>query len=271
MLTIHSEHISMPKSLFDFSLHEDNAQVKIGSFMAVLAEKINNNPTLEKVMFYHLFRDYVINDDVEFHYETKERFLKNFIFERRDGSIKRKLYNYVNPVQLSLYVPEFYETINEIFSGNDVPLPVFKKESSEPVQEKNKERFDNFWKILEPSITELEKNPSDNFATLLFVKWLKDGGDNLSIEPEHEGYFYTSFRQTDVLPNDFITISLAFPSKNESYDIKPFTEHPCKDMLVWKMLNSSPYPYSKKMHQHIVLNREFIQSLDKALGIQEVA
>lgn len=148
MLTIHSEHISMPKSLFDFSLHEDSDQVKIGSFMAMLAEKINNNPTLEKVMFYHLFRDYVINDDIEFHYETKERFLKNFIFERQAGSVKRKLYNYVNPVQLSLYVPEFYETINEIFAGDDIPLPVFKKESSDPVQEKNKERFDNFWNIL---------------------------------------------------------------------------------------------------------------------------
>lgn len=270
MLTIRPEHSVLPAPVFEFSFNNGEEQAKINNFLSVLAEKINANPTLEKVMFFHLFKDYVINDDIEFHYETKTRFLKNFIFEVRSGTVKRKPYSYVNPVQLSLYVPEFYETINEVFSGDDVPLPVFKKESSEPIQEKNKERFDNFWKILEPSITELEKNPSDNFATLLFVKWLKDGGDNLSIEPEHEGYFYTSFRQTDVLPNDVITISLAFPSKNESYDIKPFTEHPCKDILVWQMLNSFPCYFNEKRHKHIILNREFIQSLNKALGLQEV-
>lgn len=266
MLTIRPEHSVMPKNAFDFSLNETAEQDKIQKFITLLAEKINNNPTLEKVMFFHLFKDYTLNDDIEFHFETKNRFLKNFIFEHKNGSVKRKNYDYVNPFQLSLYVPEFYHVINEIFLGDDVPMPVFESMSSSAV---NYEEIEKFWNALKPEISKLEEEPSNNFATLLLVKWLKEGGDNICISDA--GFFYSSFRKVDVLENDNISIEIEFPSKNPAYNIQRNFEHPCKDMLVWKLLNASPYPYNKKIHQHIVLNKDFMNKLEEVLESHKVA
>ncbi len=273
MLTIRPEHSVMPAPVFEFSFNNGEEQAKINNFLSVLAEKINANPTLEKVMFFHLFKDYVINDDIEFHYETKTRFLKNFIFEVRSGTVKRKPYSYVNPVQLSLYVPEFYETINEIFSGDDVPLPVVKKLNTSSIQEKYKQKFNDFWNKLSPVISKLEENPSDNVATLFFVKLLKEGGHNICIHDA--GFFYSSFRKVDVLENDDITLTVSFPSNNPAYNIEAFSEHPCKDVFAWKLLNSYPescYPYNKRQQKIIILDSEFRKELDMVLEqLNEVA
>lgn len=77
--------------------------------------------------FFHLFKYYVSEEQIDFHYKTKKRFVRRFIYNEVGGIIRRKDYSYIDPISLSLYVPEFYETVNEIFEGDNVNLPVFSK------------------------------------------------------------------------------------------------------------------------------------------------
>lgn len=250
MLNITTEDMIIPKSNFEFSLHEDSDHKKIADFIKFLGEKINLSPTLEKVSFFHIFKYYVMEDDVDFHYKTKKRFLRRFFYNQRGDMIQRKQYSYIDPTSLSLYVPEFYETINHFFEGDDVNLPVFEKTIVSPVSKENKEVIDEFWESLNPICSKLLLEPSENFITLLLIKFLKDGGDNIPVY-DKSGFFYSAFRKVDVLENDIVYLVL----NDDKLDKSSRKKYVSKDAIVWNIIN--PFIRNIKQNKKILINNDF--------------
>lgn len=89
---------------------------KIIQFLSVLEKKIKEADKsefdLEKQYFFNLLVSLMIKDDVDIDFKNKQRFIKDFVYDASYFS-RMKAYNFVSPVSLSVYVPEFYETVNE--------------------------------------------------------------------------------------------------------------------------------------------------------------
>lgn len=254
MLVIKNDAMTITSSDLEFSFQANSEHAKMKNFIQTLAEKINLSPTLEKVTFFHLFKYYVSEDEIDFHYKTKKRFVRRFIYNEVGGIIRRKSYSYIDPVSLSLYVPEFYETVNEIFEGENVNLPVFNKTVVSDVSEENKPAIDAFWEHLHTVISTLLLEPSEHFTTLLLIKFLKDGGDNIPVY-DNEGFFYSAFRKVDVLENDDVSLYL----DDDKIDKSSRQRKASKDAIVWNIIN--PHIRANKSQKNILINDEFREKL----------
>lgn len=234
---------------FSYSQNEVSEELRMKStFINTLLNKISENPTIEKKFFLNLFLSYVLMEDIDFSYSDKKKFLWNFIFEKRNSvQYFKKAYDYVSPVSMSLYCPEFYETINEVLVGEDVPLPTFKEKSSSSFFDGKEEDFDglkDFFKVLTELEQDLAKDENNAIPSLLLIKWLKT---NPYIVSGKFYDFYSSFRKLDVLQNDNVSLVLT--------DLKdPLKKHhitSSKDMNVCNMLNSGHFIRMKAIEKYV--------------------
>lgn len=260
MLQITEKDMAFRKLDLDYSINSVDHVDKMIPFFALLAEKINLNANPAKVFFFHLLKHYAVNDDVDFSFKTKERFLRNFIFKKQYGRVMQKSYQYVNPVWLSMYVPEFYETINATFEGDDVATPVLKRKGRalyEKHSDESKQKTEEFWNTLTPALAHLDPSLSENAATLFLVELLKDGGVELPIQNEAH-WFYKAFRQTDVIDNDIFTLDFTC----EGYiDFDRGETKVCKDWIVWKLLNERPQHCAKADRKNLEPNQAFFDAV----------
>lgn len=260
MLQITEKDMAFRKSDLDFSFGNDKHISKMVPFFELLAEKINLNATPAKVFFFHLLKHYAVNDDVDFSFKTKERFLRNFMFKKQYGRVAQKGYQYVNPVWLSMYVPEFYETINATFEGDDVATPVLKRKGRalyEQHSEESKRKTEEFWNTLTPALAHLDPSLSENAATLFLVELLKDGGAELPIQNDAH-WFHKAFRQIDVIDNDVFTLDFTC----EGYiDFDRGETKVCKDWIVWKLLNERPHLCAKADLKNLEPNQAFFDAV----------
>lgn len=224
-------------------------------FFNILADKINLNPTVEKHMFFYTLLSYAIKDDVDFYFKSKQAFLRNFIFEKRASNLYfKKAYQYVSPVSLSLYSPEFYETINEIYEGEDVSMPYTLEQKDKVLTSEEQIEMKPFFDVLDEVKVEMLKNEDENFATIMVIDWLKSA----YYMTNDEGWFYTSFRKDDVLKNDKVFLDYK--------DLDKFnldnTISANKDMIVWNMLNSRMALSLKQVDKLIALNDLFFEKIN---------
>lgn len=265
-------HISKEKieklfKRYEFCFGEENYEFKKEidvkfNFFNILADKINLNTTVEKKVFFYTLLSYAFKDEIDFHYKTKKAFLRNFIFEKRSaGSYRRKAYQYTSPVSFSLYCPEFYQTINEIYEGEDVSMPCTENVNIEELSIKEKEEMKQFFDVLDEIKEEMLKNEEENFATIMVVDWLKSA----CYSTDDAGWFYSSFRKVSVLENDGVKIDYR---DREELDINDAI-YANKDMIVWNMMNSRYALGLKHVDKFIALNDVFFEKVDNFFSLEK--
>lgn len=240
--------------------HDD---IKKDLFLISLSEKINKAPTLEKVAFFHLLKHQILLGKINFSHDDKAKFLHDFTYDDDCVSSNKIIFGhkttaYICPVGLSVYTPEFFETINELFTGKDVPIPVLTSIKQQNISD---EKIIHFWEKLTPTIEKLENDPTQNFMTLLLIKYLKQAGNDLPITAD---WFYSAFRKIDVIEDDEIYFDFAL----EGYTLGSkgkFTFS--KDLFVWKALKSSPENIELAEHfgKKLFINTDFLEELRNTL------
>lgn len=254
---------------YEFGFGDENYEFKYEidkklKFFNVLADKINLNPTEEKLFFFYLFLSYTLKDEVDFYYKSKKVFLRNFIFKKiYSARYVYRQFDYVSPVSMSFYCPEFYETINEIFEGEDVSLPYDKKDRAHTVMTKEeKEEMAPFFSVLDEIEEEMKKDENLNFTTILAIKWLKSAAYNV----EDENWFYTAFRKIEVLESDNVVLDYTDLEKFELDD----EMRTSKDAMIWNMLNSRFFLNFKNIDKYIAIDDMFFDKLSDFFKTKEI-
>ena len=259
-MNISKEKIEKLFKHYEFSFGDETYEFKDEidkkfHFMNVLAEKINANATKEKLFFFYLLLSCSFKEDIDFSYKSKRAFLRNFIFQKvYQSRYIYRTFEYVSPVSMSLYCPEFYETINELFEGEDVALPYDKNDRNKSVMsEKSKEEMAPFFAVLDEINVEMLKDESENFATILMIEWLKSA----EYAVDDEGWFYTAFRKVDVLESDNVVLDY---TDLEKFDLDD-EMRTSKDFIVWNMLNSRYALSFKHVDKYIAVNDLFFDKI----------
>ena len=237
---------------------------KIIQFLSILEKKIKDADKsefdLEKQYFFNLLVSLLIKDDVDIDFKNKQRFMKNFVYDS-GAFLRRKVFSFISPVTLSVYVPEFYQTVNEFFpDGEDLNMPVFKKKNIPDLSDENDEKLQKFNVMLD-DINKVAES-EDDIATQLLVKYLRSGGKELNLDDG--SYFATSFRKYDVIANDRICVK--FKIKKDSEDVEINSS---KDMIVWNFLNHRPYPFIKVLDQRLTPSDLFFEKLESFFNKEE--
>lgn len=241
-----------------------NEVVKINKFMTTLAEKFNKNLTLEKLVFYFFLKKELEFSSVNFLTKNKRDFFIELFAELQTYSGYWKKKSLETPLtELFNYVPEFFETINELFKeGENLPIPKLVSVDEKEIEIKNKEVIE-FWRHFEPIIKKKEKTLNENrdhVVFLLCMKYLKEAGDNLPLNKEDVACFYELFRKGDMI----------IPSHN----LKPYelTHNECdiifrasKDGFFWSLVcfifNSNKLFMNKKQRESLQDINKYINSL----------
>ena len=164
---------------------------------------------------------------------------------------------------MSFYCPEFYETINEIFEGEDVSLPYDKKDRAHTVMTKEeKEEMAPFFSVLDEIEEEMKKDENLNFTTILAIKWLKSAAYNV----EDENWFYTAFRKIEVLESDNVVLDYTDLEKFELDD----EMRTSKDAMIWNMLNSRFFLNFKNIDKYIAIDDMFFDKLSDFFKTKEI-
>lgn len=247
--------------IIGFLNEEESAKALL--FLEKLKNKINLNPTIEKLAFYRLLENRIINGDVEFDMNGKGRFLISF-FGYAEQDHKNENWNYSYPKDdmgilknLIVFVPEFFETINSSFElGDDLDLPKVPNELS--IKDNEDVFVKRFWEKLDPVVQsesqKINENGNENALFLLVMKYLKASNDDLPLNLDDGSYFYSAYRKYDIIQENLSP----YIAKIKGANLKLNASY---DMIVWDLFCSA-FPEKALSKKEIKLFEELSEIIN---------
>lgn len=224
-------------SINDIEWMDEQDKNKAIEFLKTLKEKINLAPTVEKIAFYRLLEDRIRYGEIDFDVNGKGRFLLSIFGSSptKDSEDKNWLIGHrkanVELIQIfMLFVPEFFQTINESFKfGTDLAIPEQQYIPESKNKTENSDLIKKFWSKFDPIFeNEMKKGEScdDTAFYLVVMKCLKACGENLPLTEEAPERFYVDFRQIQVIEENLASHSVNIANAN-------FKISGCYDMIVY--------------------------------------